>query len=106
MDNSKRMAALQAQGAGAPPAEPPQAPPDAMGGGMGDDSGMPPPEQAIPQIADLLNKLAEGLPDDKKGLIKSAVDQLQAAFPTDSSSSEGGMSAEDNEAYGEPTSVK
>lgn len=111
LDNPKRMAALQAKGAGAPPAEPPMAPP-AMDDAPMDEpqgpppggpemGGMPPAEQVVPQIADALSQLAAGLPDEQKQMVMSAVQQLQAAFPTNSPNS-GGMSAEDSEAYGEP----
>lgn len=101
MDNSKRMAMTQAKGAGAPPQDPPQAPPDASGASPGGDGGgMPDPSQVIPQIAEALNQMAQQLPDEQKQLVMSAAQQLQSAFPTDPSKS-GGMSPEDNAAYGE-----
>lgn len=111
LDNTKRMAALQAKGAGAPPQEPPMAPPDMQEpppeepqGPGGDMGGMPPPDQVVPQIATVLEKMAAGLPDEQKNLVMSAVQQLQTAFPTDPSKS-GGMSADDSEAYGEQPAV-
>lgn len=115
LDNTKRMAALQAKGAGAPPAEPPMAPPgmmepdgdEPMGGpppGPEMGGGMPPPDQAIPAISEALSMMAQSLPDEQKNLVMSAVQQLQTAFPTNSPNS-GGMSAEDSEAYGEQPAV-
>jgi hypothetical protein len=101
MQNTARMAQLQAKGAGAPPEEPPMAPP--MAGGAPEESmggGMPPPEVAIPKIAELLAMLAESLPDEQKSVVSECASRLQGVFASDPATS-GGMSPEDSEAYGE-----
>jgi hypothetical protein len=105
MNDPKRMAALQAKGAGAPPAEPPDAPPGVGGPGGDEMSGMPPPEVVIPKIADLLKQMADKLSDDQKSAVLSAAEQLQAAFPANPSDASG-MQEGDNEAYGESTPVQ
>lgn len=100
MQNTARMAALQTKGAGAPPVEPPMAPPMAEGAGEEMGGGMPPPEQAIPQIAELLSMLAEGLPDEQKAVVSECATRLQGVFASNPST-DAGMSTEDAEAYGE-----
>lgn len=78
-----------------------------MAGGPGEDpgmagGGMPPPEVAIPKIADLLGMMAEGLPDEQKSVVSECAERLRGVFASNPAEG-GGMSPEDNEAYGEPT---
>lgn len=96
------MAALQAKGAGAPPAEPPMAPPMAGGGDEmgGPEGGMPPPEVAIPKIGEVLSMMAEGLPDAQKSIVMECAEKLKGAFASNPGES-AGMSPEDASAYGE-----
>jgi hypothetical protein len=76
--------------------------PPGMSDNDGDENGMPPPEVAIPQIADLLLNMADQLPPDIQKIVTDAANQLQAAFASKPPES-GEMGANDAEAYGEPS---
>jgi len=70
------------------------APEEPMGGGM------PPPEVAIPKIAELLMMLSESLSDEQKSVVSECATRLQGVFASNPAEG-GGMELGDAEAYGE-----